>query len=222
MRWNVESTATHCNTLQHTATHCNTLHTITVNNAVKCRVCCNTLQHTATHCNTLYTITVELTLNLLFIISSQCNSRHASTVRTWVSCKNSQKHSFPLFLLSKTSVELTCGDFRSGCSVSVVKKKCTQHKKIYETLKNLLSWLIVAYNTQVYETCRNDKRRICMQRNLYIRRKTCKRDLCTRCKRDLCIWHACKETYIHAKRPTDTEKDLDKTPTKSLVYLRAH
>jgi len=40
-----QSTATHCNTLQHTATHCTTpRHTAPR---------CNTLQNTATHCNTL-------------------------------------------------------------------------------------------------------------------------------------------------------------------------
>ena len=46
--WDIQhtqSTATHCNTLQHTATDCNSLqHTATH---------CNTLQHTATHCNIL-------------------------------------------------------------------------------------------------------------------------------------------------------------------------
>jgi len=45
LRWGVQRTATHGNTLQRTATHCNTLqHTATH---------CNTLQHTATHCNTV-------------------------------------------------------------------------------------------------------------------------------------------------------------------------
>jgi len=51
---NRDTTATHCNTLQHTATHCNTLHSRPNNRwHISDATHCNTLQHTATHCNTL-------------------------------------------------------------------------------------------------------------------------------------------------------------------------
>jgi len=101
--WNLQHTATHCNTLQHTATYCNTpQHTATH---------CNTLQHSATLCNTHCNneLTVErgkqssppvpfLSLPLSLSLSLSHTNTHAHTYSFSLSRSRSHSRSLSLSL----------------------------------------------------------------------------------------------------------------------------
>ena len=74
--YDLQHTATHCNTLQHTATHCYTHMQVRKTLALQhTGTHSNTLQHTATHCSTLqHTATHCSTLQHRLYKKTHCNT----------------------------------------------------------------------------------------------------------------------------------------------------
>ena len=77
----LETTATHCNSLQLTATHCNSRATIGINRFYSTGTQCKKLKNTASHCSTpQQTCNKRDQANRLYPTTTHCNSvRHTAT-----------------------------------------------------------------------------------------------------------------------------------------------